>query len=136
MRCEDWHERLQAVIDKHDQLEFSYGVSDCAQLPFDAIEALTGTLPEIFKGEYSDAAGARARMRERGCNNLAELFVAAQLQEVHPAFAGRGDVGIADYPGAIIGGGVVVLGLELIGKGYDGTVRLPRTALSRAFRVE
>jgi len=135
MRFEDWPERLAAVIAKHDEVPFDYGFSDCAQLPFEVVEALTGVRPDLFVGEYHDAAGARARMRERGANHLAELFAKA-LPEIAPAFAGRGDIGIADYPGAIIGGGVVVIGLDLVGKGYDGTVRLPRTALSRAFKVE
>jgi hypothetical protein len=135
MRREDWFEQLAAVIEKHDALPFDYGSSDCAQIAFDAIEAITGELPERFCGEYHDAASARSRMHERGAQNLAELL-AAELEEIHPVFAGPGDVGIADYPGAIIGGGVVVVGLDVIGKGYHGTVRLPRSALSRAFRVK
>jgi hypothetical protein len=134
MRVEDWHERMAEVIARHDAEPFEYGKSDCATLPFDVIEAITGSLPDRFRAPYDDAASARARMRERGASNLAELF-ALELPEIHPAFAGRGDVGIADYPGAIIGGGVVVVGLDVIGKGYNGTVRLPRSALSRAFKV-
>jgi hypothetical protein len=134
MRFEDWPDRLADVIARHDALPFDYGISDCGKLLADVIEALTGELPERLRGEYHDAASARARLREQGCDNLAQLL-ASVLEEIHPAFAGRGDVGIADYPGAIIGGGVVVVGLDLIGKGYDGTVRLPRAALSRAFRV-
>lgn len=135
MRFEDWPDRLAAVIAKHDALPFEWGTSDCAKLPIDVVEALTGSLPESFRADYHDSASARTALRERGVNNIAELF-AASLTEIPPAFAGRGDIGIADYPGAIIGGGVVVVGLDLIGKGYDGTVRLPRSALSRAFRVE
>jgi hypothetical protein len=135
MRFEDWPERLAAVIARHDGLPFAYGVSDCAILPFDVIEALTGDLPEVLRGPYTDAGSARTRMRERGCQNLGELFAKA-LPEVPIAFANRGDIGTADYPGAIIGGGVVIVGLDLIGKGHDGLVRLPRAALARAFKVE
>jgi hypothetical protein len=135
MRFEDWPDRLAEVIARHDELPFAYGVSDCAILPFDVIEGLTGTLPELFRGSYTDAASARAAMRERGCQNLAELFAKA-LPEIPLAFANRGDIGIADYPGAIIGGGVVIVGLDVIGKGHEGLVRLPRTSLARAFKVE
>lgn len=135
MRFEDWPERLLATLAKHDALPFEYGTSDCAQLPFDVIEALTGELPDVLRGAYHDAASARSAMRARGADHLAALFGQA-LREIPPAFAGRGDVGIADYPGAIIGGGVVVVGIDLIGKGHEGTVRLPRSALSRAFKVE
>lgn len=135
MRFEDWFERLAEVIAKHDALPFEYGVSDCAVLPFDAIEAQTGGLPELLRMPYHDNESAQRAARARGCKNLAELFAKA-LPEIPVAFAGRGDVGIADYRGAIIGGGVVVVGIDLIGKGHEGTVRLPRQYLNRAFRVE
>lgn len=135
MRFEDWQDRLADVIAKHDALPFEYGVSDCAMLPIDVIEALTGSLPDIMRVTYHDMASARQLGREHGCQNLAEFFALA-LPEIPVAFAGRGDIGIADYRGAIVGGGVVVVGIDLIGKGHEGTVRLPRQYLSRAFRVE
>jgi hypothetical protein len=135
MRFEDWQDRLSDVIAKHDEMPFEYGVSDCAMLPFAVIEALTGELPDVLRMEYHDNESAQRAGRERGCRNLAELFAKA-LPEIPVAFAGRGDVGIADYRGAIVGGGVVVVGIDLIGKGHEGTVRLPRQYLSRAFRVE
>jgi len=134
MRREDWFEQLAEVLAWHEAQPFAYGISDCATLLRDAIEAMTDDLPDRFRLVYDDAATARAALRARGHGNLAEL-IAAELEEIHPAFCGRGDVGIADYPGAIIGGGVVCVGLELIGKGQTGTVRLPRSALSRAFKV-
>ena len=135
MRREDWFERLAEVLEWHEAQPFAYGISDCAILLRDAIEAMTDEIPDRFRLNYEDAAEARTALRASGHGNLAEL-IAAELEEIHPAFAGRGDVGIADYPGAIIGGGVVCVGLELIGKGQTGTVRLPRSALSRAFKVE
>jgi hypothetical protein len=137
MRFEDWQDRLTEVIEKHDALPFELGVSDCAILPIETIEAITGTLPnelELMR-HYTDMESGQRRARELGCRNLAELFAKA-LPEIPVAFAGRGDVGIADYRGAIVGGGVVVVGIDLIGKGHEGTVRLPRQYLSRAFKVE
>ena len=135
MRPEDWHDRLADTIAKHDAMPFEYGVSDCAVLLFDVIEALTGNLPDGLRATYHDNETSQRWARERGCRNLAELL-AKELPEVPTAFARRGDVGIADYRGAIVGGGVVVVGIDLIGKGHEGTVRLPRAYLSRAFRVE
>ena len=49
--------------------------------------------------------------------------------------AHRGDIGVADYPGAVMGGGVVVIGENILGKGEQGVVLLPRTAMKRAFKV-
>ena len=136
MRCEDWFDRLAVVIDKHEALPFEYGSSDCALIVFEAVAAITGEMPATFAAcNYHDAASARTTLRDNGVDHLADLL-ALELDEIHPAFAGPGDVGICDYPGAIIGGGVIVVGLDVIGKGYNGTVRLPRSALSRAFRVK
>lgn len=137
MRPENWLDLLSDVIAKHEALPFQYGVSDCATLPFDVIEALTGELPEQLRGlqgQYHDIESTIPLLRDRGCRNLGELFAKA-LPEVPLAFANRGDVGIANYRGAIAGGGVVIVGVDLIGKGIDGTVRLPRSHLSRAFKV-
>lgn len=136
MRFEDWQDRLTDVIARHDAMPFELGVSDCAMLPIDVIQALTGSVPDpLNRLDYHDMESGQRSARELGARNLAELFAMA-LPEIPVAFAGRGDVGIADYRGAIVGGGVVVVGIDLIGKGHEGTVRLPRQYLSRAFRVE
>lgn len=135
MRVEDWPEKLAEVIARHAALPFQWGVSDCFILPMDVCAALTGAPdPYADEREYADAQAAARRLHNRGFKTIEDAFVAA-FEECPPVFARRGDIGIADYPGAILGGGVVVLGLDVIGKGEQGTVRLPRDRLKRAFKV-
>ena len=135
MRLEDWADRYLEAIALHARLPFEWGVSDCLLLPMDVCAAITGEVPATFKrGSYHTMSDAVRELRALGFAHLGDAF-AANFEEIPPAFAQRGDIGIADYPGAILGGGVVVIGDELIGKGEQGLVRLPRDAMVRAFRI-
>lgn len=134
MRVIGWEERLLAVLDRHARAPFGWGQSDCFVLPADAVAALTGADPWADHRGYADALGAARALHAHGMATVADAF-AARLASVAPALARRGDIGVADYPGAELGGGVVVLGPVLIGKGETGTVRLPRVRLLHAFKV-
>jgi hypothetical protein len=135
MRPEGWEDRMAQAIAKHVAAPFSWGTSDCFMMPLDVAAAIMLTDPRHDDPpNYSDSAGARAELRRHGWETIADAF-AAHFSEVHPAFARRGDIGIADYPGAVLGGGCVVIGSEIIGKGDSRTVRLPASALTRAFKV-
>lgn len=134
MRTEGWEDRFLEVLDKHSRMPFRWGTSDCARLPRDVVEAITGDVPDIWATDYRDATTAFLKLRALDVNNLGDAF-AKVFPEIHPVFAGRGDIGIADYPGAVLGGGVVVVGSEVMGKGEQGVVMLPRTAMTRAFKV-
>lgn len=134
MRLEGWEDRFSEVIARHARAPFAYGVSDCAAFPMDVVRALTGEYPASFDPDYDSMTSGVRKLRERGFAHLGEAFAAA-FMECPPSFARRGDIGIADYPGAVLGGGVVVIGEDVMGKGEQGTVRLPRAALVRAFRV-
>lgn len=134
MRLEGWEDRFAEVIALHTREPFAYGVSDCASFPMDIVHALTGEYPAIFDRDYDSMSGAVRQLRKHGFAHLGEFF-AASFPECPPAHARRGDIGIADYHGAVLGGGVVVIGEDVLGKGEQGTVRLPRDRLVRAFRV-
>lgn len=134
MRLDDWPERLEEAVRRHSTMPFVWGVSDCFTLPMDCVEALTGRDPWAAERGYKSAAEAKAVLDRLGFRSISDAF-AAVLEPVAPAFARRGDIGIADY-GAILGGGVVVLGTQVLGKGEEGVVRLPRVRLMKAFRVE
>lgn len=135
MRQEGWEDRFLEVLERHSRIPFQWGVSDCARLPRDVVEAITGEVPDIWAIDYRDATTAFLKLRALNVNNLGEAF-AKVFREIHPVFAGRGDIGTAEYPGAILGGGVVVVGENVMGKGENGVVMLPRTAMIRAFKVE
>lgn len=133
-RIEGWEDRLIEVVSWHASIPFSWGRSDCFTFPMDVVAALTGDDPWASERDYDSELGAARKLRTRGFKTTIDAF-AAKFEEVHPAYAHRGDIGIADYPSAGLGGGVVVLGTDVIGKGLDGTVRLPRDRLVRAFKV-
>lgn len=135
MRIVGWEERLIEAVQRHEALPFAWGESDCFILPLDSVVACTGDDPGVtYRGAYDSADGARRVLWRMGHKSLGGAF-ADHLPPVAPALARRGDIGIADYPGAELGGGVVVMGAVLIGKGERGTVRLPRSLLVRAFKV-
>jgi hypothetical protein len=134
-RVEGWEDRLFVVIEEHARQPFQWGVSDCCTFPMDVCRALIGIVPEKYvPGSYDDMQSAVRELKAHGYRHLGEAFADAFV-EIPPAFAGRGDLGQADYPGAILGGGVVVIGEEVLGKGELGLVRVPRNAMSRAFRI-
>jgi hypothetical protein len=74
------------------------------------------------------------RMAEVGAKDVGDLF-GMMFPEIHPSAAQRGDIGRAVYPGADLGGGVVIIGAEVVGKGDKGLARLPLSTVTRAFKV-
>lgn len=133
MRLNDWEDRLTSVVAKHTDAPFQWGSSDCFALPMDMVKAMTGKDPWAKARKYKSEKGAARMLAKYSFKNVGEAF-AAVLQEIPPAFAGRGDIGVIKNNGAICG--VVVLGHELAGKSPEGLLRFSRDRLSRAFRVE
>lgn len=136
-RREDWPERLLEAVARHDVLPYSLGESDSYMLTMDAVLAMTGAepWPEV-RGSYSTALGAAKLLRQRGFSNEAEAF-ASVFPEVPPALAIRGDIGVVPVPHGAGFAGVVCIGTGFVGKHADrsGTIRVPRSAVLRAFRV-
>lgn len=83
---------------------------------------------------FGSPEGYAQALRKNKFSDLGDAF-ASVFEEIHPAIAQRGDIGRAKYPGAEMGGGVVFIGHEVVGKGQYGLIRLPISAVKRAFRV-
>lgn len=133
MRKEGWEERYLAEIERHATLPAQYGVSDCFVFAMDVAQACVDRELDYHR-DYSTEAGALKALHAEGHNDVADAFKSF-FEEIPPSFAGRADVGVILWDGAPCG--VVVVGDEVIGKHpTKGTVRLPRSALVRAFRVE
>jgi hypothetical protein len=132
-RREDWPERLLEAIAHHSVLPFVWGKSDCIVFPADCIHAVTGEDPLRDVPPYDSALGAARALAERGFANAADAF-ASVLPEIPPAQAHRADVGVVD--GAKGPCGVVFIGAEVLGVSAGiGHVRLPRSLVTRAFKV-
>lgn len=102
-RIHDWPERLAAHIAAARDARFEWGKFDCAMFASDAIRAMTGfDLAADFRGQYSDEAGARAKLPR------ALTYANSVLSPIALGFARRGDLlitanGSADPGFAIIG---------------------------------
>lgn len=105
----------------------------CARFAARAVAAQTGTDPltRLAEGWTTELQAASVIARAGG---LAEA-VSTVLTEIPPGLAQRGDVGFvpADTPA----GGVLVIveGHHVVGPAANGVRRLPRAAVTRAWRA-
>lgn len=96
MRLADWDVRLADWAQSALGRRFCWGKTDCALLAFEAFDALTGgDLAGAYRGQYAGSAGARAFMR-RWDIDAARVLRASGCRDVHPAFAQRGDIILAN----------------------------------------
>lgn len=133
MRRPDWEGRLAEVLAAYQAGGFAWGVRDCFRLPLAAARAVAGLdlWPDVRP--YRCGRSAALRLVRHGFDGVGDAL-AAVLPEMHPAFAGRGDVGVVIEAGAEAG--VVVLGAEIAGVAQGrGLTILPRSRLVRAFKV-
>lgn len=131
-RLEDWFERLNAVVDKHRDLPFEYGKSDCCILAMDAIEALIGVDPYPEERAYDTRIGGEKLMLKRGFISPVDAVAAIAKMEVPPSFAQRGDI-CEIRVGNVVGLGVCV-GLDVVCKNEEGLTFVPRQHISKAYR--
>lgn len=131
-RQDDWENRLIEVIERHEALEFQWGVSDCLILVADCCEALTGVDPMRSIRGYSSEAQARAILEARGYSGVGDAL-AACFEEIPPARARRGDCGVVEVND--IAASVVVMGPMLVGKSHRGSIKMSPIRLSRAFKI-
>lgn len=126
-----WEKRLNDVVEFHLSSAFEWGVSDCYQIPDDAVKAMTGK--RLFDDiEYSNEIGAAKALRSHGFKDVKEAF-ASKFEEIHPSVAGRGDIGVTPSDGSFAGGVFTQLGFMT--KGPDGVKFLPFTEVKHAFKV-
>ena len=132
MRVSGWASRLSRVIEKHHNAPFAYGHSDCFMLAADAIEAVTGIRIFADSRRYRTEAGAARMLRRKGFKTLADAF-GALFEEIPPAHAGRGDIGVVDSDREIVAGVFTQLGF--LARDQHGLVAVPRSEILKAFRV-
>ena len=122
-----------AEMARHGDLPFEYGVSDCFTMPMDCVRAMTDADPSDGKRGYKTEQGALTRLRRQGFYNVADAF-ASQFEEIPPVRAQRGDIGALATNG--LWAGVVFVDAFAWGKDeVHGIKRVPRAAVTRAFRV-
>ncbi|EJF91690.1 DUF6950 family protein [Bartonella tamiae] len=131
-RADGWAVALGCVVEKHNELPFQYGVSDCGQFAADAIEAVIGK--DILKPYrlYRTKIGAARVLRKSGFLNLGALF-AKHFKEGSLSLAMRGDIGVVDYQGELCAG--VFTGTGFACKGENGIIFADYSQIERVFEV-
>lgn len=133
-RPEGWEIRLGETLVRYSEAKFEWGTTDCFTLCADVVRSV---LLEDRLGHWRDYASredGQQLLADNKFKDIGDAF-ATLFDEIHPSIAQRGDIGRAHYPGAKMGGGVVFIGHEVVGKGEFGLMRLPITAVQRAFQV-
>lgn len=138
-RLPDWKTRLGDYVTEAFQLPFEPGHTDCAMFVAGAVHAMTGVdFAAGFRGRYSTLEGGIKALRTVGWHSHIAV-IAAHFEEVHPAFAGAGDIAMLDDPthptgmealGIVQGEHVYAIRADGLGVGIA-----PRTDMLRAWRV-
>lgn len=128
-----WPDRLLAEIDRHANLPWQYGTSDCLTFAMDCVQAMTGEDPMEGARDYTTIEGAYKRLKKAGFATIADAL-ADRFEEIPPSLAQRGDVGIV--PGEEFQVAVVFVGPHVVGKDEPGGIKtVARSLATRAFRV-
>ena len=136
-RLSDWRLRLDQTIDKARQLNFEWGVFDCALHVSNCIRATTGVDPaESYRGTYSDEAGAARIYGSNFEDFIASQSAALGLKEVPVTFARRGDVVFVDNNTTQGCVGVVSMDPRFVCcAGDKGLILVPIVRWKRAWQV-
>lgn len=128
-RRDDWLVRLQAVVDSHAAVPFFWGKSDCVTFALDAVHAMTRF--RIYKGrKWRTEAQAKAAIEAEGGLQKA---LQARLEAVPPAFARRGDLGLANFNDQL--SVVVCNGVSFVGKSETGLGTVARSDVIEAYKI-
>lgn len=131
-RLPDWQQRLTDYLRAHHARPFAWGRWDCAIFTAGAVRAMTGRDPMRGLRGYRTLAEGLRKARARGLEDHVAA-VAATFPEIHPAFAGPGDIAVVPgAPGLALG---LVQGPQVYVLGDRGLGLMSLTEAQRAFRV-
>lgn len=139
MRFEDWPQRLDAAITAARAQTFAYGSFDCWLFPADCVLAMTGIDYAADLRGYTSKIDAYRIVAGYGSM---EAMITSLLgrEPIHPAFARRGDVMLADVelaPGESGESGGICDGTKLwTPKIPSGLRAFPRSVARLAWRIE
>lgn len=148
-RTVNWDtEELHLFFKERRSQPFAWGTNDCCMFPADGIKAMTGIdLAEDFRGKYKDEASAFALIASvTGGKTVGDAAAwcakkfglvewADKAGKPTPLFARRGDMVTVENAGREIAGIIGLTGRDVISVAETGLVRLPLTAVKRAWRI-
>lgn len=131
-RIQDWEKPFNQEIQKHMDIPFEWGVSDCYMLCDDVVKAITGKRIETGIKYKTELSGTK-QMIKKGYKNFKEVF-SDKFEEINPSIAMRGDLGIVSIGNSFAGGVFTSLGFMTKGE-QSGIVILPHDKVHIAFKV-
>lgn len=140
-RRPDWEQRLGEYLAQVQDRPFQYGQHDCILHACSAVEAMTGhDASAEFRGQYSDASGARRALREIGDGTLIRT-INARFRKRRVGMAQRGDIVMFRGSAGVAFGAVgLFVGEERVAEAAgvamrEGLIAVPRALWSRAWAV-
>jgi hypothetical protein len=141
MRKQDWPTQLQAEIDRHKNIPFQWGVSDCVQFSKDCVQSVLD--PETWDNKFHDfefPVYASEEIAEQlitedydgNIGNLYSLFFKAKRVR----FAQSGDLVTFKLNDKIISGIVDLSGRYIVAKSPSGVAYFPVKLALSAWGVE
>lgn len=135
MRLEGWEGRLVQLCAAAQSVPFQRGLHDCCTFAREVEVALTGATLFGDSGRWRTPAGAVRALRRMGFGSIREMLD-ARLVACTPATARRGDLIMADAPGAdAMGALAVVIGAQAVLPGPAGLLRVPVLTATAGWRV-
>lgn len=139
-RIPKWTDALEAFMRK--PLVFEWGVSDCCLVSADAVNTITNVdIASEFRNQYTTQLGAFKTIATVTGGKTVEdavCYCAAKhglVEWTHPLCAQRGDLVLVKNADDLIAGFVAMDGKNILSVGEGGLVRLPLTAIHRAWKV-
>lgn len=129
MRREDWPERLAEYVESARAQPFAWGTHDCATFAAGAVEAVTGTRPQI--PVVTSAQAFSHLVRDHG--DLEHMTSDQMGPSAAPASARRGDLVLVALDGRQCL--AVCLGASAAAPGESGLVMVPMHAAIAAWAV-
>jgi hypothetical protein len=147
-RTQHWATReYNAHLLQHANAPFEWGVNDCCTFAANAIQAFTAVdIADQFRGRYHDEASAFALIKTvTGKGDDPKTAVADAVEycanrhglteHTHPLLAKRGDLVVVRNGTNLLAGVVHLNGKHVVSTSPSGLVRLPITAVVRAWAV-
>jgi len=135
MRLEGWEGRLAQLCAGAQAMPFQRGLHDCCTFARQVEVALTGVTLFGDSGRWRTPAGAVRALRRMGYATIRDMLD-ARLLACAPAMARRGDLIMADAPGADdMGALAVVIGAQAVLPGPAGLLRVPVLSATAGWRI-
>ena len=127
-RVDGWEEVFHIYVGVETEKPFSWEENNCLALLYGHLNCMYGGFEPPIVASFSDEKSAKRALRDLKVKTLADA-ISKHLEEVHPMFSQRGDVGVIDN------GILICVGSVFVGRGPYGRVVRSINEIQRAFKI-